>query len=84
MRRREFLAILGGAAVSWPSAARAQQVAHRIAIVHPSHPVATLSETGGNQYFRALFEELRRVGYVEGQKLAIERYSGDGRTVRYA
>jgi putative ABC transport system substrate-binding protein len=84
MKRREFMAILGGAAVSWSIAARAQQVAHRVAIVHPSHPVATLSETGGNPYFRALFEELRRLGYVEGQKLVIERYSGEGRTERYA
>jgi len=31
-----------------------------------------------------LFKELCRLGYVEGQNLAVERYSGEGRTDRYA
>ena len=43
-----------------------------------------LSEAGGLPTFVAFFKELRRLGYIEGQNLLVERYSGDGRTERYA
>jgi putative ABC transport system substrate-binding protein len=42
-----------------------------------------MTVTGG-PYYRALFDELRRLGYVEGQNLRIERYSGGGRAEKYA
>jgi ABC-type uncharacterized transport system substrate-binding protein len=85
MRRREFISLLGGAAVMWPLAARAQQPKrYRIAVVHPSHPVADMSEITGLRHYLALFAELQRLGYVEGQNLIVERYSGEGRTERYA
>src|SRR5262245_29487714 len=85
MRRREFIANLGGAA-AWPSAARGQQPAarHRIAIFHPAIPVTLLTETGGGSAWRAFFGELRRLGYVEGENLIIERYSAEGHHERYA
>ncbi|HKM70970.1 MAG TPA: ABC transporter substrate-binding protein, partial [Stellaceae bacterium] len=51
---------------------------HRIAIVVPAGPVADISETGP-AFWRAFFEELRRLGDVEGQNLTVERYSGEGR-----
>jgi len=38
----------------------------------------------GRPYIRAFFEELSRLGYVEGQNLGVERYSGEGRTEHYA
>ncbi len=88
MNRRAFIALIGGAAVAWPLAARAQAQQplklYRIAVVHPSHPIAVLSETGGNPYWRAFFQELRRLGYIEGQNLVVERYSAEGRGERYA
>jgi putative tryptophan/tyrosine transport system substrate-binding protein len=31
----------------------------------------------------AIFKELRRLGYVEGQNLLIERFSGEGRAAHY-
>jgi hypothetical protein len=57
---------------------------YRIAVAHPSRPVSELSENGGLPYFRAFFEELRRLGYVEGRNLTVARYSGGGRTEQYA
>ena len=38
----------------------------------------------GIRPYRAFFDELSRLGYVEGQNLAVERYSGEGRPERYA
>ena len=85
MQRREFITLLGGAA-AWPLAARAQQPATqpRIAMFHPAIPPALLTETGGGSAWRAFFGELRRLGYVEGQNLIIERYSAEGHHERYA
>jgi putative ABC transport system substrate-binding protein len=85
MRRREFMALVGGLAV-WPLAGQAQQRAtqHRIAIFHPAIPTTLLTETGGGSAWRAFFSELRRLGYVEGENLIIERYSAEGHHERYA
>jgi putative ABC transport system substrate-binding protein len=84
MKRREFISLLGGAAV-WPVAARAQQAAktYRIAIVHPSLSVGEMSETTDHPSYLALFKELRRLGYVEGLNLVVERYSAEGRPEHY-
>ena len=84
MRRRDFVTALGTAAI-WPLAARAQQPAKmkRIAYVHSAANVSRISASG-EPFYRAFFEELSRLGYVEGQNLGVERYSGDGRTERYA
>jgi putative ABC transport system substrate-binding protein len=86
MRRREFLGALGGAATAWPLAARGQQPAtqQRIAIFHPAIPTTLLTETSGGSAWRAFFGELRRLGYVEGENLIIERYSAEGHHERYA
>ena len=85
MRRREFMTLAGGVAV-WPLAARAQQRAtqHRIAIFHPAIPTTLITETGGGSAWRAFFAELRRLGYIEGENLIIERYSAEGHHERYA
>ena len=85
MKRREFITLVGGAAAAWPLAVRAQQPAKmkRIAMVHPSRKVDELTINGAPHY-KAFFEELGRLGYVEGQSLAVERYSGEGRIERYS
>jgi putative tryptophan/tyrosine transport system substrate-binding protein len=84
MRRRAFIAGLGGAA-AWPVVVRAQQdgKVFRVAWVHPATPVADLTENGGYRSYRAFLSELRRLGYVEGQNLILDRYSADGRPDRY-
>ena len=75
-RRRQFITLLGGAAV-WPLAARAQQPTGRtgktprIGILMPgpaTHSAATLG-----QFYRGLHE----LGYIVGQNLAIEQRNGD-------
>jgi putative ABC transport system substrate-binding protein len=54
----------------------------RIAIVSPATKVGEI--TSGLPQYRAFFEELSRLGYVEGQNLGVERYSGEGQPERYA
>jgi putative tryptophan/tyrosine transport system substrate-binding protein len=85
MRRRAFIGSLIGTAVAWPLAASAQQPGkvYRIAVVHPSRPVKEMNETG-SIYYKGFFGELRRLGYIEGQNLIVERYSGEGNTAHYA
>ena len=84
MRRRDFITALGTAA-TWPLAARAQQPTKmkRIALVSSAGKVSAISVSGRPNY-RVFFEELSRLGYVEGQNLGVERYSGEGRPERYA
>jgi putative tryptophan/tyrosine transport system substrate-binding protein len=79
MRRRDVMAGLLVAATM--GRAQAQQTAkvNRIVIAGPSIPVTEMREDA-NRYFGAFFKELRRKGYVEGQNLAIERYSRSGRS----
>jgi len=76
--------LLGGA-VAWPLAGRAQQPPqlHRLAAVSPVVPLGDIHETRGNPAWRALFKELRRLGYAEGQNLIVERFSAEGHTERY-
>src|SRR5436305_3656355 len=84
MKRRQFIALVGGTAVL-PLAARAQQrsVPRRIAIFHPAIPASLITETGGGSAWRAFFGQLRRRGYVEGENLIIDRYSAEGHHERY-
>jgi putative ABC transport system substrate-binding protein len=65
--------------------ARAQASAkqHRIAIVRPAGSAAQISDTGP-RFYRAFFEELRRMGDIEGENLTVERYSGEGRPEGFA
>jgi putative tryptophan/tyrosine transport system substrate-binding protein len=81
MRRREFIMLIGGAAAAWPLTAFGR--VQRIAMVSGFFPVTEMSETSGEPAFQALFKQLRRLGYVEGQNLLIERYSGEGRAEHY-
>ena len=83
MRRRNLL--FGILAVATVGGARAEQSrkAYRIAIAVPAGPVTRISEAGDPLY-RAFWSELRRLGYVEGDNLLIERFSGEGGAAHFS
>jgi putative ABC transport system substrate-binding protein len=84
MRRRDFIAGLMFAAVTGRAQAQQTGKVYRIAIGHPIVPVADLNQASkGSFVIAAIFEELIRLGYVEGRNLLIERYSGEGRADHY-
>jgi putative tryptophan/tyrosine transport system substrate-binding protein len=81
MRRREFIAGLMIAAVTGRAQAQSTRKIYRIAFAHPTADINQASK--GSLSIPAIFEELIRLGYVEGRNLLIERYSGEGRAARY-
>jgi len=70
MKRRQFITLLGGAAVAWPVAAHGQQAAKVARLGFLSSASASSSIYKKN--FDALRAGLRELGYIEGQNLIIE------------
>jgi len=77
MSRREFITLLGGAAVGWPLPAHAQQSAIPIIGLLSSVPF----ETRHDQVL-GFHRGLKESGYVEGQNVAIEYRSADNKIDR--
>ena len=67
MRRRKFISLLGGAVVTWPLAARAQQAAMPV-VGFLSNRMASESVS----VVAAFHQGLKEIGYVEGQNISIE------------
>src|SRR5215468_5279725 len=66
MRRREFITLLGGVAAAWPLVARGQEPGriYRLGWLSTSPHDAP--------HYLALFDEMRRLGFIEGQNLVID------------
>src|SRR5258706_3006421 len=79
MKRRAFIGLLGGAALTWPLAARAQQPAGRV------YRVGYLGIASREQtlHFIKTFEEgLRSLGYRVGENVVIEYRSANAQMER--
>src|SRR5437773_9877996 len=76
MRRREFIAALGGVAVAWPVSARAQQSARmrRIGVLIPfSDDRSPLVR----DYLSAFKQRLLELGWIEGRNIRLDyRFTG--------
>jgi len=81
MRRREFIGLLGGAAVAWPRAARAQRAssARQVGILSPLSPSAVASRP-----FETFRKTLLGLGYIEGRSISLEYRWADGNSARLA
>ena len=66
MRRREFIVLVGAAAISWPVAARAQSATvARVGFLRQAGP--------DDKHFDAFRSGLRAAGYIEGRNIVIEQ-----------
>jgi putative ABC transport system substrate-binding protein len=74
VKRREFIALLGGAAAAWPVAARAQQGASVPRIGY----LFSLNRSEGQHLWEASRQGLRELGYVEGQNIIVELRWAEG------
>jgi putative tryptophan/tyrosine transport system substrate-binding protein len=77
MKRREFITLLGGAAI-WPVAARAQQAGkvNRVGLIFTTSPVSEMAGPDPiHPVARSFVQGLRALGYVEGQNLVLEHRS---------
>ena len=73
LKRRELIALLGGAMVAWPIAAQAQQAVPAV--------IGVLNAGGGaslKQQLDAFRDALRRLGYIEGRNVRLEYRAADG------
>jgi putative ABC transport system substrate-binding protein len=76
MQRREFITLFGGAAVTWPLAARAQQP-DRVRRIGVLMGVAK-DEPEGQARIAALREGLQKLGWIDGRNIRIEERWADG------
>jgi putative tryptophan/tyrosine transport system substrate-binding protein len=80
MKRREFILVIGGAALAWPVAARAQQPASKLYRIGMLETVSSALNVDNLEAFR---EGLLEIGYVEGKNYVIEYRSADGAAERF-
>src|SRR6202011_4048889 len=79
-KRREFITLVGAAA-AWPLAARAQQPKTTPRLCFLTFDPGTLQSRSPR--FDPFFESLRDLGYADGQTIAIDYLSADGRGERF-
>src|SRR6516164_1539271 len=80
MRRREFIALLGGAAVTWPLAAATAQRAGKLPTIGF---FGSASPSTWKPWVAAFVQRLRELGWIDGQTIAIEYRWAEGRSERF-
>jgi putative ABC transport system substrate-binding protein len=80
MRRREFITLVGGAAVAWPPVARAQPGGKTYHIGFLANDPTIPAQSAG----KAFLDGLRENGFIEGKNIIIERRFAEGNLDRYA
>jgi len=78
MRRREFITLVGSAAVGWPFAARAQQPGKMWHIGY----LSGVSRSAASDTYAAFVQGMGDLGYVEGKDFVIEWRSVEGKYER--
>ena len=78
MRRREFITLLGGAAATWPLAARAQAKLPTVGFL------GTISPSAEGLRLVAFVQRLRELGWIEDRNVAIAVRWAEGRPERYS
>src|SRR5262252_5744745 len=79
MRRRNFIALLGSAAATWPFAARAQQAkVVRLGYLDPARPTDTIAVNLRRQFLLGM----RDLGYIEERHFKMEDRNAEGRMNR--
>src|SRR5258707_13784557 len=76
LKRRDFIALLGSTAAAWPLAVRAQQA--KVAGIGALY----IGLADAESFKKELREGLRELGYVEGQNIAFEFRSAEGKLDR--
>jgi putative ABC transport system substrate-binding protein len=79
MRRRQFIGLVGGVAVTWPLAALAQPVGRL-----PTIGFLGVDATAWRPWTDAFVERMRELGWIEGRTIAIEYRWNEGRPERAA
>jgi putative ABC transport system substrate-binding protein len=80
MRRRDFIALIGGAAAGWPLAVRAQQPGKLPTIGF----LGSLSPSAQSTWTAAFVQRMREHGWIEDRTVAIEYRWAEGRGERFA
>src|SRR5882672_6022736 len=75
MRRRDFIILLGSAAIAWPLDTFAQETGK-------IWRMGFLAQ-GYEKFYDALFDNLRQLGYLEGRNLIVERRYAEGHAERF-
>jgi putative ABC transport system substrate-binding protein len=80
IRRREFMALLGGVAAAWPMAARAQQPGKLPTV----GVLGATSASAWSRWIAAFVQRLSELGWIEGRNLRVEYRWAEGSSERAA
>jgi putative ABC transport system substrate-binding protein len=82
MRRRDFLFAIAVAVPISDALAEQRPISKRFAVLDPAIKTGEI-RIGGDPNYTIVFEEMKRLGYVEGVNLIVDRYTVEGQLDRY-